>query len=96
MKVKSFECPKSIRNNEKNNTWNIRCLVDETCLVNESFVPAPQRTRVLLYCRLTDFWRVHLKISENFFFGEANKAMISKLKYCKQIDWDYVKLKNNG
>ena len=37
MKVKSFECPKSIRNYEKKNAWNIRRLV------NESFVPASQR-----------------------------------------------------
>ena len=33
---------------QKNNTWNIRCLVDE------SFVPSAKRTSVL-YCRLTDF-----------------------------------------
>ena len=33
---------------KKNNAWNIRRLVDE------SFVPASQRTSVL-YCRLTDF-----------------------------------------
>ena len=37
MKVKSFECPKSIRNYKKNNAWNIRRLVDN------SFVPANQR-----------------------------------------------------
>ena len=30
IKIKSFECPKSIRNNEKiNNAWNIRRLVNE-------------------------------------------------------------------
>ena len=46
MKIKSFECPKSIRNYEKN-TWNVRRLVDE------SFVPSAQRTSVL-YCRLSD------------------------------------------
>ena len=48
MKIKSFECPKSIRNHEKNKVWNIRHLVDE------SFIPATQQTRVL-YCRLSDF-----------------------------------------
>ena len=37
------------RNYEKNNTWNIRRLVDE------SFVPADQQTNVL-YCRLSDLW----------------------------------------
>ena len=34
MKIKSFECPKTMRNYEKKNTWNIRHLVDK------SFVPA--------------------------------------------------------
>ena len=29
MKIKSFECPKSIRNYEKKNTWNVKPLVDE-------------------------------------------------------------------
>ena len=33
---------------KKNNTWNIKCLVDEL------FLPLAQQTRVL-YCRLTDF-----------------------------------------
>ena len=42
----SFECPKSIRNNKKNNAWNIRRLVDK------SFVPSNQQTSVL-YCRLS-------------------------------------------
>ena len=37
IKIKSFECPKSIRNYEKNNAWSIRRLVDE------SFVPSTQR-----------------------------------------------------
>ena len=48
MKIKSFECPKSIRNYENNNAWNIRHLV------HESFVLAFQQTSVL-HCRLTDF-----------------------------------------
>ena len=39
-------CKKSWK---KNNTWNIRCLVDD------SFVPSSKQTSVL-YCRLTDFW----------------------------------------
>ena len=50
MKIKSFECHKSIRNYKKNNAWNIRCLVDE------SFVPVNQQTCVL-YCRLSDLKR---------------------------------------
>ena len=48
MKINTFERPKSIRNYKKNNAWNIRRLV------NESFVPANQRTSVL-YCRWSDF-----------------------------------------
>ena len=40
----------SLRNYEKNNTWNIRRLVDD------SFGPSSQRTRVL-HCKLTDFWK---------------------------------------
>ena len=52
IKIKSFECPKSIRNYKKNNAWNIRCLVDE------SFVPSTQRASVL-YWRLLDLYRLH-------------------------------------
>ena len=44
--TKRFECPKSIRNYEKNNACNIRRLVDE------SFVPATQQMSAL-YCRLS-------------------------------------------
>ena len=43
-KIKSFECPKSI----KNNPWNIRRLV------KDSFVPSSKQPSVI-YCRLTDF-----------------------------------------
>ena len=58
MKIKSFECPKSIRNYEKN-TWNIRRLVDE------SFVPYAQQTSVL-YCRLSDLRPYCIHISGDF------------------------------
>ena len=44
----SFECPKSIKSIKKNNTWNIRLLVDD------SFVPSSKQPSVI-YCRLTDF-----------------------------------------
>ena len=43
MKITSFECPKSIRNYEKENTLNIRHLVDE------SFVQLAQQTNVLSF-----------------------------------------------
>ena len=46
-KIKSFEYPKSVKS-IKNNTWNIRLLVDD------SFVPSSKQPSVL-YCRLTDF-----------------------------------------
>ena len=49
MKIKSFECPKSIRNHEKNNSWNIRRMV------NESFVPATQQTSKPAYY-IVDCW----------------------------------------
>ena len=49
-KIKSFECPESIKKYEKNNAWNIRPLVDE------SFVPLTKRPS-LLYWRLSYFWQ---------------------------------------
>ena len=49
MKVKSFDCPKSIRNYEtKKNTWNVKRLVDDL------FVPLAHQTSIL-YSRLADF-----------------------------------------
>ena len=45
---------------KKNNTWNIRCLVDD------SFVPSSKRPSVL-YCKLTDFWT--RKASERIVIG---------------------------
>ena len=47
-KNKEFECPKSIRNYENTNAWNIRCLVDE------SFLPSTQGPSIS-YWRLSDF-----------------------------------------
>ena len=47
-KIKISECPKSIRNYEKRNTWQVRCLLDKL------FVPPAQQTSEL-YCRLLDF-----------------------------------------
>ena len=46
MKIKSFECPKSINDYEKN-TWKRKV----RCLVNKLFVPSAQQTSIL-YCRL--------------------------------------------
>ena len=39
MKIKSFECPKSIKNYEKKNTWNVRRLV-ASCLSHRPSEPA--------------------------------------------------------
>ena len=49
MKIKSFECPKSIRNYEK------KKYLERQTLGNESFVPSALQTSVL-YCRLSDLW----------------------------------------
>ena len=50
IKIKRFECPKSIRNYEKKkNTWNIRRLV------NESFGPSTQRPSVLCILKIVGF-----------------------------------------
>ena len=46
IKIKSFECPKSIKSIKKN-TWYIRLLVDI------SFVPLSKQPSII-YCRLTD------------------------------------------
>ena len=54
IKTKSFDCPKSINLGQsklliiKNNTWNIRLLVEDL------FVPSSKQPSVI-YCRLTDF-----------------------------------------
>ena len=48
IKIKNFECPKSIKSINKNNTWNIRLLVDDSC------VPSSNQP-IVIYCRLTDF-----------------------------------------
>ena len=47
MKIKSFECPKSIKNYEKK-------FLEVRRLVDESFVPSAKRTSVLC-CRLSNF-----------------------------------------
>ena len=65
MKIETFECPKSIRNYEKKNTWNVRRLVDE------SFVPSAQRTSIL-YCRLSDFMLNYISILCSSFLLKRN------------------------
>ena len=47
IKVKSFECPKSVKILKKNNTWNIRRLVDDS-FVQSAKLPS------IIYLRLTD------------------------------------------
>ena len=52
MKIKSFECPKSIRNYKKNNAWNIRHLVDK------SFVTVnKQPAYYIANCRILHTWK---------------------------------------
>ena len=48
MKIKSFEGPKSIKNYEKKNTWNVRRL-DAGLFVQTNQQPS------VLYCKMTDF-----------------------------------------
>ena len=74
MKIKSFECPKSIRNYEKN-TWNI------SPLVNKSFVPSAQRTSVL-YRRLSDFLFLSKTSQEGVKCTIAAKNLLSYYTYC--------------
>ena len=64
IKMKILEHSKSIRNNKRNNAWNIRPLVDN------SFVPVNQLTSVL-YCRLSDFTTTHKKLSTVSFYRQA-------------------------
>ena len=54
IKIKSFECPKSVKNIWTNTTWNIRLLVDDL------FVPSSKQPSVI-YCRLTDFYSHFMK-----------------------------------
>ena len=49
IKIKSFECPKSIRNYKKNNTWNSRHLVDE------SFLPLTQGASIHIILKNVGF-----------------------------------------
>ena len=84
MKIKSFECPKSIRNYKKNNAWNIRRLV------NESFVPPSQQTSIL-YCRLSDFksnnkllLKLHVDITQSSSNSLTQPAsFLFALTYCQ-------------
>ena len=57
--MKSFECPKSIKSMKKNDTWNMRLLVDDL------FVPSSKQPSVI-YCRLTDFTSPH-RAGESYF-----------------------------
>ena len=59
MKIKSFECPKSIRNYEKNNAWNMLHLVDE------SVIPLTQRASVLHILKIVGFYEMNLIYDQN-------------------------------
>ena len=52
IKIKNFECPRSIRNYEKKNTWNVKRLVDD------SFVPLAQQTSYILDWQMSKLWRL--------------------------------------
>ena len=98
IEIKSFECPKSIRNWKKNNAWNIRHLVDD------SFVPSSKPPSIM-YCRLTDFcW---LSISGCFSTSCHYPAMVlnklgvnqfTTLNYSKEMTgkWKNTVISNNN
>ena len=48
IKINNFECPKSIRNYEKNNAWNIRRLVG-------GLLGQTNKRPIVIYIRLTEF-----------------------------------------
>ena len=48
IKIEKIECPKSIRNYEKNNAWNIRCLVGGS-------LGQTNKRPIVIYIRLTEF-----------------------------------------
>ena len=57
---------------EKNNTWNIRRLVDN------SFVPSAQQTSVL-YCRLTDFKPSNGIENPSYYMGHIATKVVDTL-----------------
>ena len=62
-RIKNFECPKSIRNYEKNNAWkNIRPLVDESFGTQQPSV---------FYWRLSDFKCISPWIQNLYFYVSA-------------------------
>ena len=71
---------------EKNNTWNIICLVDE------SFVPSAQRNSIL-YCRLTDFTTCCLSngivIARNdwakIYLSKVQRVKSHEISHCSSI-----------
>ena len=87
MKIKSFECPEFIKNNEKKNAWNIKRLVDD------SFVPSAHRTSIL-YSRLTHFMSASSVQWNNqrlcFWFRLGHKFFFSQLKNLSgtKTGWD--------
>ena len=48
IKIKNFECPKFMRNYEKNNTWNIQRLVGGS-------IDQTNKRFIVIYIRLTEF-----------------------------------------
>ena len=67
IKIKIFECPKSIKIINKNNTSSIRLLVDD------SFVPSSKQPSVI-YCRLTDL-NCHFQLKQCIFSPRINYSL---------------------
>ena len=75
IKIKSFECPKSIKSIKKNNTWNIRCLV------NKSFVPATQRTNIVYWRFLLNHF-TRARHQQFKCYSKRYIALLCYFKYC--------------
>ena len=74
-----MECPKY----KKNNTWNIRLLVDD------SFVPSSKQPSVI-YCRLTDFkisLILGLFLSRNIMVFDFPHFVFFQVHYCWKHYW---------
>ena len=80
IEILGFECLKSIRNYEKKNAWNIRCLVDE------SFVQASHQVIVICF-RLSD-----LQIATKCIKSKIDYSMYSWLFFTNPLPWLYRKV----
>ena len=88
MKIKSFECPKLIKVYKRNNSWNIRHLVDGT------FVPENQRTSEPAYY-IVDCWIYGQPTTTHSFAALhcdwLNIWISGATVLCKKCKWSWLK-----